>query len=160
MDVVGSATAVLAVVQVGLSLAKALRESFKDYKDAKDDLISLAETTESTLVLVAKLEILIRDNDQTKTFSGGGVAIVTKYHRDAGRIVEDLVELLTRTGVTKNAGGKIEAKDSEVSRFTRVNWLGRKPRVKEKQEDLQTVRIENCPHRGNDSFALQRCSTS
>jgi hypothetical protein len=68
MDVVGTVSAVLGIVQVGFSLAKAIRETVKDYKDAADDLISLAQDIESTLYLVSQLEKLILDNKKTGVF--------------------------------------------------------------------------------------------
>lgn len=142
MEVVGSASAVISVVQVGFSLAKSIREVLKDYKDATEDLVSLAETIESTMVLVAELETLVRDKDQSKSFSAGGLKTIRKCCRDAGTVVEDLVQLLTKTGAAKNAAVIIEAKDLEISRFVRVNWLSRKSQVKDRQEDLQRIRIE------------------
>lgn len=142
MELIGSASAVISVVQVGFSLAKSIPDVLKDYKDAREDLVSLAEAIESTMVLVAELKTLVKDKDQSKAFSAGGSKTIRKCCRDAEIVVEDLVQLLTKTGAAKKAAAIIEAKDLEISRFVRVTWLSRKSQVKDRQEDLQRIRIE------------------
>ena len=96
MDVAGTASAVLGILQVGFSLAKAIRETVKDYKDAADDLISLAQEIESTLYLVSQLDRLVVDNKKTGTFNNGGLAELNRCLKNTEQIVEALVELLTR----------------------------------------------------------------
>lgn len=142
MDVVGTASAVIGIVQVGFSLAKAIRETVKDYKDAADDLIGLAQDIESTLHLVSELEVLVLENDKTGMFNVGGLAELNKCHKNTERIVEALVELLTKTGISHQPGTKIKPEDLIISRSNRRNWLGQRSRVKDKQEELNKVRLE------------------
>jgi len=142
MDVVGTASAVLGIFQVGFSLAKAIRETVKDYKDAADDLTSLAQDIESTLYMVSQLEKLILDNKKTGTFNAGGLAELNKCQRTTEQIVEALLGLLTKTGISHEPGTKIRPEDLVISRSHRRNWLGRKSQVKGKQEELTKVRLE------------------
>lgn len=142
MDVVGTASAVLGILQVGFSLAKAIRETVKDYKDAADDLISLAQEIESTLYLVSQLDRLVVDNKKTGTFNDGGMAELNRCLKSTEQIVSALVELLTKTGVSHPSGTKVNPENLIISRPHRRKWLGQKSRVKEKQEELNKVRLE------------------
>ena len=142
MDVVGTASAVLGILQVGFSLAKAIRETVKDYKDASDDLISLAQEIESTLYLVSQLDRLVVDNKKTRTFNDGGLAELNRCLKNTEQIVQALVDLLTKTGVSHPSGTKVNPENLIISRPHRRKWLGQKPRVKEKQEELNKVRLE------------------
>lgn len=142
MDVVGTASAVLGILQVGFSLAKAIRETVKDYKDAADDLISLAQEIESTLYLVSQLDRLVVDNKKTGTFNDGGLAELNRCLKNTEQIVEALVELLTKTGISHPPGTKVKPEDLIISRPHRRKWLGQKSRVKDKQDELNKVRLE------------------
>jgi hypothetical protein len=142
MDVVGTASAVLGILQVGFSLAKAIRETVKDYKDAADDLISLAQEIESTLYLVSQLDRLVVDNKKTGTFSDGGLAELNRCLKNTEQIVEALVELLTKTGISHPPGTKVKPENLIISRPHRRKWLGQKSRVKDKQDELNKVRLE------------------
>ncbi|GAB7334630.1 hypothetical protein MBLNU13_g06593t1 [Cladosporium sp. NU13] len=142
MDVVGTASAVLGILQVGFSLAKAIRETVKDYKDAADDLIGLAQEIESTLYLVSQLDRLVVDNKKTGTFNDGGLAELNRCLKNTEQIVEALVELLTKTGVSHPPGTKVNPENLIISRPHRRKWLGQKSRVKDKQEELNKVRLE------------------
>lgn len=142
MDVVGTASAVLGMLQVGFSLAKAIRETVKDFREAEDDLKSLAEEIESTLYLVSQLDKLVVDNKKTGIFNDGGLEELNRCLKNTEQIVEALVALLTKTGISHPPGTKIKAENLIVSRSNRKNWLGQKSRVKEKQEELTKVRLE------------------
>ena len=142
MDVVGTASAVLGILQVGFSLAKAIRETVKDYKDAADDLISLAQEIESTLYLVSQLDRLVVDNKKTGTFNDGGLTELNRCLKNTEQIVEALVELLTKTGISHPPGTKVKPENLIISRPHRRKWLGQKSRVKDKQEELNKVRLE------------------
>lgn len=142
MDVVGTASAVLGILQIGFSLAKAIRETVKDFREAEDDLKSLAEEIESTLYLVSQLDKLVVDNKKTGIFNDGGLAELNRCLKSTEQIVEALVALLTKTGVSHPPGTKIKAENLIVSRSNRKKWLGQKSRVKEKQEELTKVRLE------------------
>ena len=142
MDVVGTASAVLGILQVGFSLAKAIRETVKDFREAEDDLRSLAEEIESTLYLVSQLDKLVVDNKKTGIFNDGGLAELNRCLKNTEQIVEALVALLTKTGISHPPGTKIKAENLIVSRSNRKKWLGQKSRVKEKQDELTKVRLE------------------
>ncbi|KAM0721374.1 hypothetical protein Q7P37_002298 [Cladosporium fusiforme] len=142
MSVVGEVSAVLGLVEAGFSLAKAIRTAVQDYQDAKNDIGSLADDIETTLALVSNLDTLIRDNDITPTFDQNGIQIARKCVKSAGRIVEDLLKLLTLAGVPRDPHSKIKSEDIKVSCFERLGWLRIKSRVKVKREELNGVRLE------------------
>ena len=142
MDPLGAGSAVVGVLQVGLSLAKAIRKTVKDYKDAADDLTSLAQDIEKTLFLVSQLKRLIVDNEKTGTFSDGGVAELNRCLKSTEQIFDSLVALLTKTGVSHAPGTEIKSEDLIISRSSRMKWPGQKSRVKDKQKDLDKVRLE------------------
>lgn len=142
MAVVGEVSAILSIVEIGFSLAKAIRTTVQDYQDARSDIVSLADDIETTLALVSDLNTLILNNNTTRVFNKNGLRIAKTCLRVAEQIVKELVELLTSVGVPEDKRSKIKSEDITVSRFERLGWLRVKRRVKLKREELNKVRLE------------------
>ena len=142
MDPLSAGSAVVGIVGVGFSLAKAIREIAKDYKDAADDLTNLARDIEKTLYLVSQLGKLVDDNQKTGIFSDDGVAELIGCLKSTEQVFDALVALLTKTGVPHEPGTKIKPEDLIISRSNRMKWLRQKSSVKDKQEELHKVRLE------------------
>lgn len=142
MDGVSGASAVLGILQVGFSLAQAIRETVKEYKGAGDDLRKLARDIDRTLYVVSRLETLIAESDTNGSFDSGGLETMKECQKHTEQIVEALIALLTNSGVSYKPEAKIKPSDLVISRSNRMSWLGRKAHVKEKQEELKDIYLE------------------
>ena len=142
MELLGGVSAAFGLAQTGFSLAKAIRETAKDYKDARDDIVGLARVIESTLSRVAEVEGLIKDNDKTKVFSDNGLITIKNSFLDLERIVRDLIALLTTAGVPRDTYRTIRPEDVAVTRFQKVGWVGLKSEVKDKKDELSNIQID------------------
>jgi hypothetical protein len=133
---IGEASAIIGVLQVGFSLAVTLQGYVGDYKDAREDIISLATDIEATLTQIERLTELLKTNKQAKILDDNGVKLAEICRDDSNRIVEKLVKLLTKTGVKDQ-----NIKPTDIKIFSRASWLLLKPRVQVAKRELDSIRI-------------------
>ena len=119
---IGEASAIIGVLQVGLSLAKTLHGYIGDYEDARNDVVSLATQIEATLNQVKALNDLVTINKATKLLDDSGQQQADSCVTEADKIVKKIIKLLTEAGVPETPEQVIKPEDIDVCRFTRAYW--------------------------------------
>lgn len=139
---VGEASAVLGTIQVGFSLARSLYACVSEFRSAREDISRLATDVEVTLVQAQELEQLISNNDATKILNEHGLTIAKQCSVDSSNIVQKLLKLLTKAGVSEVRTQTVKPEDIDVSKFRRAAWLLFKPDVLVVKRELDSVKLQ------------------
>jgi hypothetical protein len=139
---IGEASAIVATIQVGFSLAKTLIAVVSDYKSAREDISCVATEVDATLNQAAELDALVKNNATTRRLNDRGLKLAEKCKVDSTRIVDKLMRLLTKAGVPEDQPSTIEPEDIEVSNFSRAAWVFLKPQIIVIQRELNSIRLQ------------------
>jgi hypothetical protein len=139
---IGEATAIVATIEVGFSLAKTLIAVVSDYKSAREDISSVATEIDATLNQAAELDTLVKNNATTRRLNDRGLKLAEKCKLDSTRVVEKLMRLLTKAGVPEDQPSTIEPEDIEVNKFSRAAWVFLKPQILVIQRELNSIRLQ------------------
>jgi len=140
---IGEASAIIGVLQAGFSLATTLHGYVGDYKDARDDIISLATDIEATLYQVQALNDLVKSNKAAKSLDDNGLKQADNCVTESDKLVKKIIKLLAKAGVPESPSQVIKPEDINVSRFTRAYWpLWYKPSVEVVKRQLDSLRLK------------------
>lgn len=143
MAAIGEISAIVGVLQAGFSLATTLHGYVGDYKDARDDIISLATEIEATLNQVQALNDLVKTNKAAKSLDDSGLKQADNCVTESDKLVKKIIKLLTKAGVPESPTQVVKPEDINVSRFTRAYWpIWYKPSVEVIKRQLDSLRIK------------------
>jgi hypothetical protein len=130
MEAVGGASAVLAVAQVGFTLARALSTYIGDYKDARESIINLAGELDTTITQINELNALVANKETSLLLSEDSRKLAEQCVNHSNRLVKKLVHLLTKAQLPEDPSKIIiQPEDISVNRLTRAYWPWIKPQV-------------------------------
>ncbi|KAI9729216.1 MAG: hypothetical protein M1834_007008 [Cirrosporium novae-zelandiae] len=139
MAVIGEASAVLGVLQLGFSLATALSSYISDFRDAREDISALSSEIQATLYQLNDLNALIEKNEITHCWTYAGLKNAQKCVTDSEKIVENLRKLLQKSTSTKT--DRLEREDIDVTLFCQAKWPWLKPDLEVHKRNLMDIQI-------------------
>jgi hypothetical protein len=141
---IGEASAIIAVVEIGLSLANALNTYVASVAAAPDDISNLSSEIDATLSHLRGLESLIQKNKETRAWDDDGLELAKRCIADCERIVNKLRSLLRKAnwkdkeGVDKKV---VDRSEIDLSKFERALWPRLKPELQICKDELQGVKL-------------------
>lgn len=138
---IGEASAIVGTATVGLSLAKTLYACASEYRNARDDIISLATDVEVTIIQAQELAQLVSTNDTSKLLNDRGLKLAKQSCTDCNLIVPKLLKLLGKAGVPESQTQTIRPEDIDVSKFHRAAWILLKPEVLVVKRELDSIKL-------------------
>ncbi|EMC97862.1 hypothetical protein BAUCODRAFT_406039 [Baudoinia panamericana UAMH 10762] len=135
------ATAILAVVQAGLSLATTLKAYVDSYKDAPEDIKTLAADLESTMRYVSELKEMLDENKKAPVLNKNAVAEAEARLVQAENVVIALQNHIRKGSRQEGLGGPLKLDDLNTTKFQQAMWYFYKPgfvTVKNELHDLAT----------------------
>jgi chromosome segregation ATPase len=118
---VGEASAVLAVVQVGLSLATALNTYISDVQDAQDNIQSLVSDIDATFGQLRDLGRLIEKNETVKAWSDDGLRNAKKCVIDCEKVIAKLRKLLKKSTASATSA-QVDRDEIDITKLERARW--------------------------------------
>lgn len=138
---IGEASSVLAVVQLGFSIATTIFTFFSDVKDANDNIQSLASELDTTSRHLQALSTLIEDNAKTKRWDENGLALAQKCVTDCEKCSKKLRMLLRQS--QPNDDQTLANDDTiQISNFDKVTWPIYKPQFIVLKQELVLIRVD------------------
>lgn len=136
---IGEASAVIAVVQVGFSLATALNTYIADVSDARDDISSLASDIEATFGQLRDLGKLIKKNETAKAWSEDGSRNAQKCVTDCEKTIAKLRKLLKKSTASATSD-EVSRDEIDVTKLERTLWPFIKPQLEVRRRELQSIK--------------------
>merc|ERR1711939_800497 len=82
------ASAILTFVQVGFSLARTFTTLIGEYREAPDELATLANAIVDTLAHIETIKRLLEENETTHGWNANGIDLATSCLQEAERLVK------------------------------------------------------------------------
>ncbi|KAH8432813.1 uncharacterized protein LDX57_010442 [Aspergillus melleus] len=151
------ASAAIAFVQLGLSIATTLNTYIADVRHGRADVANLANEIEATVLHAQELDKLIQEDELTARWSRQGRYLAEKCLTDCNDVITRLSDLLRRSGGTTPGmpvlNGADEAKsndtkslisrtDIDMSNFNRLYWPLLKPQLQCLKQELQKLKLD------------------
>ncbi|KAI6792832.1 hypothetical protein KC361_g6503 [Hortaea werneckii] len=134
------ASAILTFVQVGFSLAKTLTTLIGEYREAPDELATLANAIVDTLAHIETIKKLLKENETTHGWNANGIDLATSCLEEAERLVKRIVTLLRKSGADIPPNDRIGPEDISISVLRRVVWSRFTGRIGKINESLVATR--------------------
>jgi hypothetical protein len=141
MDGVSGVSAVVAIAQLGFSLATTLNTYVADVRNGRDDIANLANEIEATVIHVEELDKLIEENSITHGWNQNGLKIAKKCCTDCQTALTQLRTVFSKTGAAIS-GNIVTRNDIDISILNRLTWPSQKGRLAILKQDLQRVKID------------------
>ncbi|KAI7084706.1 hypothetical protein KC356_g6495 [Hortaea werneckii] len=134
------ASAILTFVQVGFSLAKTFTTLIGEYREAPDELATLANAIVDTLAHIETIKKLLEENETTHGWNANGIDLATSCLQEAERLVKRIVTLLRKSGADIPPNDRISPEDISISVLRRVAWSRFTGRIGKINESLAATR--------------------
>ncbi|KAI7321770.1 hypothetical protein KC315_g9027 [Hortaea werneckii] len=134
------ASAILTFVQVGFSLAKTFTTLIGEYREAPDELATLANAIVDTLAHIETIKRLLEENETTHGWNANGIDLATSCLQEAERLVKRIVTLLRKSGADIPPNDRISPEDISISVLRRVAWSRFTGRIAKINESLAATR--------------------
>ncbi|RMZ21380.1 hypothetical protein D0859_14603 [Hortaea werneckii] len=134
------ASAILTFVQVGFSLARTFTTLIGEYREAPDELATLANAIVDTLAHIETIKRLLEENETTHGWNANGIDLATSCLQEAERLVKRIVTLLRRSGADIPSNDRIGPEDISISVLRRVAWSRFTGRIGKINESLAATR--------------------
>merc|ERR1711939_534997 len=134
------ASAILTFVQVGFSLARTFTTLIGEYREAPDELATLANAIVDTLAHIETIKRLLEENETTHGWSANGIDLATSCLQEAERLVKRIVTLLRKSGADIPPNDRIGPEDISISVLRRVAWSRFTGRIGKINESLAATR--------------------
>ncbi|RMY27296.1 hypothetical protein D0866_10253 [Hortaea werneckii] len=134
------ASAILTFVQVGFTLAKTFTTLISEYREAPDELATLANAIVDTLAHIETIKKLLEDNETTHGWNANGIDLATSCLEEAERLVKRIVTLLRKSGAEIPSNDRIGPEDISISVMRRVAWSRFTGRIGKINESLAATR--------------------
>ncbi|KAI9034861.1 uncharacterized protein KD926_005183 [Aspergillus affinis] len=149
------ASAALAFVQLGLSIATTLNTYIADVRHGRGDIADLANEIEATVLHAQELDKLIKEDELTARWSEKGRDLANKCLTNCRNVIKKLSDLLRRSGGTAsgkvlNGADEAESNDTksliswtdiDMSNFNRLYWPLLKPQLKCLKQELYDIKL-------------------
>lgn len=142
MEAIGGVSAVTAVLEFGFSLATAIHAYVGDYKDAPEDIISLAKDIDAVTYEIQAIRSLVEHDQAARDLDQANSRIAEKCVGDLKSALARLSELLSEAGISTDSPKDIVLTTLEISRRMKAQWPFIKTRVEEVQQKLDRTRIQ------------------
>ncbi|KAK1148131.1 hypothetical protein N8T08_010770 [Aspergillus melleus] len=151
------ASAAIAFVQLGLSIATTLNTYIADVRHGRADVANLANEIEATVLHAQELDKLIQEDELTARWSQQGRYLAKKCLTDCHDVIKRLSDLLRRSGGTTpgmpvlNGANDAESNDTkslisrtdiDMSNFNRLYWPLLKPQLQCLKQELQKIKLD------------------
>ncbi|KAI7220076.1 hypothetical protein KC333_g2569 [Hortaea werneckii] len=133
-------SAVLTFVQVGFTLAKTFTTLISEYREAPDELATLANAIVDTLAHIETIKKLLEENETTHGWNANGIDLATSCLEEAERLVKRIVTLLRKSGADIPPNDRIGPEDISISVMRRVAWSRFTGRIEKINESLAATR--------------------
>ncbi|KAI7287031.1 hypothetical protein KC345_g735 [Hortaea werneckii] len=134
------ASAILTFVQVGFSLARTFTTLIGEYREAPDELATLANAIVDTLAHIETIKRLLEENETTHGWNANGIDLATSCLQEAERLVKRIVTLLRKSGADIPPNDRIGPEDISISVLRRVAWSRFTGRIGKINESLAATR--------------------
>merc|ERR1711939_165728 len=134
------ASAILTFVQVGFSLARTFTTLIGEYREAPDELATLANAIVDTLAHIETIKRLLEENETTHGWNANGIDLATSWLQEAERLVKRIVTLLRKSGADIPPNDRIGPEDISISVLRRVAWSRFTGRIGKINESLAATR--------------------
>jgi len=141
MDGVSSASAVVAIAQVGFSLAQTLNTYITDVRNGRGDIANLANEIDATATHIEELDKLIQENNITNGWNANGLKIAKKCTTDFEQTLNQLRAVFSKTGAALSSS-TVTRDDIDISIFNRLTWPAQNVRLTGLKQDLYRVKID------------------
>lgn len=149
MEVFGGVSAALQVAQTGLQLATTLNAYISDFKEGQDDIASLANLIDATIIHLQEIDRRIQENPATRGWNDSGLKLAQKCCSDCDKVIEKLSKLLKKSGAGKGVNGQvgngdigIKREDIDLTLFRRGTWPLQKPRFLAVKQELVNIKLD------------------
>ena len=139
MEAIGGASAIMGIVQIGLSFAVALNTYISDVHDAREDILSLVSDIESTFGQLRDLSKLIEMNQTTHAWSEDGLKSALKCVSDCEKVISKLRNLLKKSTASA-ISEDVERDEIDVTKFEEARWPLYKPELELRRRELQKIK--------------------
>ena len=133
---------IVAVAQLGYSLADALKGYVDEVGSAKSSIKALAIDIESASHRVEDLSKLIRANESTGFFTVTGLTECQKLSTDINETVTVLRKVLAKTNCSAFSPYQVEADEIDISKWKKFRWPLLKKGLAEPRARLGTLKVE------------------
>jgi hypothetical protein len=146
MAVIGEASAIISVIELGFSLASVLNTYVSSVSAAPGDVASLSSEIEATVSHLRGLETLIKKNEENKVLDDNDLDLAKRCVGDCDRIVKKLRRLLQKANWRDRRNREVTEKEVvkneiDLSKFERVLWPRLKPQLEVCKAELQMVKL-------------------
>ena len=142
MEAIGGISAVTAVLDFGFSLVTAIHAYVGDYKDAPEDIISLAKDIEAVTIEVKAISDLVEHDQAAKDLDEGNSRVAEKCVGELRSFLAKLSELLSEAGISTGTPKDRVPTAEEISKRMKFYWPLIKAKVEEVQRKLDRTRIQ------------------
>lgn len=142
MEAIGGISAVTAVLEFGFSLVTAIHAYVGDYRDAPQDIISLAKDIEAVTVEVKAISDLVEHDQAAKDLDQGNSRVAEKCVGELKAFLAKLSELLGEAGISTNTPKDRVPTNEDISKRMKLYWPLIKAKVEEVQRKLDRTRIQ------------------
>jgi hypothetical protein len=136
---IGEASAIIGIVQVGISLAITLNSYVSEVKEAQEDILELTSDIDSTLLQLRDLGKLIEQNDITHAWSDDGVMLAKKCVTDCEKVIAKLRKLLKKSTASA-ASDQVTRDEIDVKKFEKALWPLYKPELLVRKQELRSIK--------------------
>jgi hypothetical protein len=126
MDGVSSASAIIAIAQVGFNLAQTLNTYITDVKNGRSDIANLANEIDATATHIEELDKMIQENSITNGWNANGLKIAKQCSTDFERTLNQLRAVFSKTGAAL-ISSTFMRDDIDISIFNRLTWPHKRP---------------------------------
>jgi hypothetical protein len=154
MEAVGGVSAILAVAQAGLQLATTLNAYVSDFKGGGEDIASLANEIDATVVHLREVDQRIQENSITRGWNDGGLKLAKKCCTDCENVIRKLCKLLRKSGAGEDINDQagtgnqdlkllaITRADIDLSLFKKSVWPFQKPKFLAVKAELVNIKLD------------------
>ena len=144
---IGEASAIIGVVELGFSLAKALNNYVSNVSAAPEDVSSLGSEIEATLSHLRGLKTLIEKNEETEAWDEDGLALAKRSITDCDQIVKKLRRLVSKASWRNFESDEefdtrsLETSEIDLTLFQKALWPKFKPDLEICKSRLQMIKL-------------------
>lgn len=134
------ATAIIGVVQTGISIATTLTAYVNDVKSAPSTVKKLAIELDFTMGIAEELAKIVQRNGKLQVLTQKGVVTAQKCLYTADEIVRSLVDLIRKSHKNDPLTGHIPEEDVNLTVFSRALWPIFRSQVSTIRQELESLK--------------------
>lgn len=139
--VIGEASAILAVAQIGISLSNSLISYIGEVQDAPFRIQRISNEVATTSERLREIGELVGKNQQTHIFSEEGINSAVRCSEECQKIIEELKAVLQKGGWQQKSTA-FESDFIDTSLFSTLRWPFLKKSLEVPRAELQRIKID------------------